>query len=70
MATALGPTLTTTVRVVDWVHTSSSDVRATTFPTVATSFTDHDCVMIGIANAANGCSAVTRHSTNFATWQL
>src|SRR5690606_19058918 len=67
VATTLRATLTTTVRVVDRVHSGASHVRTPTQPTLAARLAQHDCTVVAIAGRTDRGPTSRRNTANFAT---
>ena len=67
MTATLGSTFTTTVRVVNGVHGCTAHVRTTPHPPLPPGFAQHDCIVIGIASLADGCSASAGDTSNLTT---
>src|SRR6202034_2644482 len=70
MTSARGLTFTTTVRVIDRVHRNAAVGWANALPPVASSLTNRDILVIGIANLANGRHALHEHLARLARGQL
>ena len=58
--TGLGLTLTTTVGVIDWVHTHPANGRALTLPAGTSSLTGNLVHVIAVADSADCCVASPR----------
>ncbi len=67
MTTTLSPTLTTTVRVIHWIHGRTTNMRATTQPTLATGFAEHNIHVIRIANLTHRSLASRWYTANLTT---
>jgi hypothetical protein len=50
---ALRPTFTTTMRVIDWVHRNTTNVRATAQPAALASLTYDEVLVISVSNLSN-----------------
>ena len=65
--TALRPTLSTTVGVVDRVHRGTAHDGATAQPARTPSLADHLVLVLEVADLTNGRPAVVMHLAEFAT---
>jgi hypothetical protein len=70
MTSTLGFAFATTVRVIDRIHRRTANVWTPALPTIPSSFTDPNCIVLGISHLANRRSTLTRYAANFATGQL
>ncbi len=69
MATALGSTFTTTVRVIDRVHCGTANVRTSSEPTSPSRLAQADIHMIAVSYLTDRGSAETGNATHFTTGQ-
>ena len=58
-------TFTTTMRMVYWVHNSTTNARTNTLPAITACFTNLNVAMLCIANFAYGCAAGNQNTTHF-----
>ena len=58
-------TFTTTMRMVYWVHNSTTNARTNALPAITACFTNLNVAMLGIANFAYGCAAGNQNTTHF-----
>lgn len=68
--TGFGTTFTTTVRVIDWVHTHTTDGWANAEPTGATSFAADHIHVLRVADDADGGVAISVNLTDFTGGQF
>ena len=63
--TGFGTTFTTTVRVIDWVHTHTTDGWASAQPATAPSFTTLNVHVLAVADLTNGRIALSVDPADF-----
>jgi hypothetical protein len=69
MTPALRATFTTAMRVIDWIHRRSANVRTPAKPSLAASFSKPNRHVIGIPNFSERGSTSRRDTPNLAAWQ-
>jgi hypothetical protein len=69
VTTTGGLTLTTTVRVVNWVHGYTTNGWAYALPAHTAGLTPVDVRLLSVANFTNGGAATDVYVTDFTRWQ-